>query len=68
MELFVISATTKRIGCVYGNNNNNKDNDYNNIDNNNNNITIQRLTSLSHKIILIACRFKIRTKKESVIT
>lgn len=51
LELFVISATTKKIGCVYGNNDNDNDDD-----DNDNNDTIQRLTSLAHKIILIACR------------
>jgi hypothetical protein len=66
----VISTTTKKICCVYRNNNNNNNNNDsdNDNDNNNNDITIQRLTSLAHKIILIPCRFKIRTKKESVIT
>lgn len=66
MELFVISATTKKIGCVYGNNDD--DNDDNNKDNNNNNDTMQRLTSLAHKIILIACRLEIKGQKGSVVT
>jgi hypothetical protein len=53
----------KKIGCVYGNNNNDNDDD-----NNDNNDTIQRLTSLADKIILIAYRLEIRAKKESVAT
>ena len=55
----MISATTKKIGCVYGNNDDDDDDD-----DDDNNDTLQRLTSLADKIILITCRFKIRAKRK----
>lgn len=51
-----MSATTKKIFGIYRSNKNDNDE------------TIQRLTSVAHKIIPISYRFKVWAKKENVIT